>query len=124
MSGGSFLLPLRVNFPKLSETCLVVDHRICQGLSIMHWLLWNAWPGMSWEIRRRLWGKIVKRNPGIVPRPLDDAVTKVWGYSSENARHGREGRKLDLEEAQLIVGLAAVLAGYLVQKSWPSGAEP
>jgi hypothetical protein len=67
-------------------------------------------------------GEIIKRNPGIVPRPLDDAVAKVWGYSSENARHGRENRKLDLEEAQLIVGLAAVLAGYLVQKPWPSGA--
>jgi hypothetical protein len=65
-------------------------------------------------------GEVIKQNPGIVPKPLDDAVAKVWGWSSENARHGREGRKLDFQEAELIVGLAAVLTGYLTHKSWSS----
>ncbi len=61
-------------------------------------------------------GEIIKRNPGLFPKPLDDAVSKCWGYSSETARHAREGRELKYEEAQLIVGLAAVLTTYLTHK--------
>jgi len=65
---------------------------------------------------RHTLGEIVKKSPGLFPKPLDDAVSKCWGYSSETARHAREGRELEYEEAQLMVGLSAVLATYLTHK--------
>ena len=36
-------------------------------------------------------GQLVKRNPGLLPRPLDSALAKIWGYASNEARHVREG---------------------------------
>lgn len=64
-------------------------------------------------------GEIIKRNQGLVPRPLDEAIEKCWGYSSEMARHGREGQTLSLEEVQLMVGVSAVLSTYLSAKLKP-----
>lgn len=61
-------------------------------------------------------GEIIRKTPGLVPRPLDDVIEKCWGYSSEVARHGREGRNLSLEEVQLLVGLSAALSNYLSMK--------
>lgn len=61
-------------------------------------------------------GELVKRQPGLVPKPLDEAVTKSWGYASEQARHGREGRQLAWAEAELCVGVSAVVCSYLTQK--------
>jgi hypothetical protein len=62
-------------------------------------------------------GQILARKVAIVPKPLDQAVDKIWGFASDRARHVREGQALDREEAHLVVGLAAALAIYLVQKS-------
>jgi len=61
-------------------------------------------------------GEVIKRNPELFPRPLDEVVSKCWGFSSETARHVREGRELDYDEAQLVVGLSATLATYLTGK--------
>ncbi len=61
-------------------------------------------------------GEIMKRYPNIVPRPLDEAVSKIWGYASENARHVREGREATFEEAELVVGMVAAIATYLARK--------
>ena len=61
-------------------------------------------------------GEIIKRNPGLIPKPLDDAVAKAWGYASEHARHIREGRMPSYEEAELVVGLCASVSTYLVKK--------
>jgi hypothetical protein len=58
-------------------------------------------------------GEIIKRYPGLIPKPLDESVAKAWGFSSEAARHIREGRKPDRKEAELVVGLAATVATYL-----------
>jgi hypothetical protein len=58
----------------------------------------------------------MKRYRDIVPCPLDEAISKVWGYASENARHIREGREPTFEEAQLIVGIVSALSVYLVKK--------
>lgn len=60
--------------------------------------------------------EILKRNSDLIPKPLDAAVSKAWGYASENARHLREGRELSYEEAELIVGLCASVSTYLVKK--------
>jgi hypothetical protein len=62
-------------------------------------------------------GEIIKRHPGLIPAPLDQAIERAWGYSSEHARHLREGRNPDMDEAQLIVGLSAVVITYLSSKT-------
>ena len=61
-------------------------------------------------------GGIIKQYPDLLPKPLDKAISKIWGYSSEIARHGKEDRNLEREEVQLVVGLAAIVATYLTQK--------
>jgi hypothetical protein len=61
-------------------------------------------------------GEVLKRHPGLLPRPLDTALAQVWGYASNEARHVEEGREPSREEAELLVGLAAVLATYLTKK--------
>lgn len=61
-------------------------------------------------------GDILKRHKGLIPRPLDKAIEKAWGYASENARHIREGREPEFEEAELIVGVCASLGTYLAKK--------
>jgi AbiJ N-terminal domain 4 len=64
-------------------------------------------------------GQILARHATVVPKSLDVAVDKVWGFASDRARHVREGHTLDRHDAQLVVGLAASLASYLVQKAKP-----
>ncbi len=61
-------------------------------------------------------GAILKRHPGLVPKPLDTAVEKAWGYASERARHIKEGSEPARDEAELIVGIAATVATYLARK--------
>lgn len=61
-------------------------------------------------------GEIVKKHPGLLGEPLNTAVGKLWGYSSEQARHGRESRKLDPDEVELAVGAAIVIASFLVRR--------
>lgn len=58
-------------------------------------------------------GEILKRYPDIVPKPLDDAIARMWGYASEMARHVREGRTVARPEAELVVGVAAAACTYL-----------
>jgi hypothetical protein len=58
-------------------------------------------------------GQILDRNPGIVPRPLDEALERIWGFASEQGRHLREGRVPSEQEVILAVEVAAALAGYV-----------
>jgi hypothetical protein len=60
-------------------------------------------------------GDIIKRYPDLLPKPLDIAVDKAWGYASEMGRHIREGREPERKEVELIVGLAATVATYLTR---------
>lgn len=64
-------------------------------------------------------GDLIKRNPDLFPKPLDEAMHKLWGYASEFARHLREGRDPDLSEAIFIVGLAASVASFLLEREQP-----
>jgi hypothetical protein len=66
--------------------------------------------------RKATLGDIVKKYPTLFPKPVDEAVGKLWGFASENARHGRASRKISFEEAQLAVGTSAVLTTYLLGK--------
>jgi hypothetical protein len=60
-----------------------------------------------------------------IPRPLDQALEKVWGYASEVARHVREGEEPGWAECQLLVALAAALSAYLLRDESPEpGGSP
>lgn len=61
-------------------------------------------------------GEIMKRYKNLIPKPLDDAVTKMWGFASENARHITEGKEPSFEEAELVVGIVASVSTYLTKK--------
>lgn len=61
-------------------------------------------------------GEVIKRYDSLIPSPLDQVVSKAWGFASENARHLREGQALAHEEAELIVGVSSVLCSYLAAK--------
>lgn len=61
-------------------------------------------------------GEILKRYPDLLPRPVDEALSKLWGYASNEARHVEEGREPEREDAEMIVGLAATMATYLTRK--------
>jgi hypothetical protein len=61
-------------------------------------------------------GEILKRNRGLLPKPLDMALSQIWGYASNEARHVREGREISRDEAELLVGLSAAVSTYLVRK--------
>lgn len=66
-------------------------------------------------------GEILKRYPELLPKPLDLALSQVWGYASNEARQVLEGRDPIREEAQLIVGLAVTVTTYLIRKTAASG---
>lgn len=61
-------------------------------------------------------GTLIINHSGIIPRPLDDAIRKIWGFSSERGRHLKEGGEPSYEEAELVVHLTASLCVYLMSK--------
>jgi hypothetical protein len=68
---------------------------------------------------RETLGEIIGRRAADlgIPKPLDEAIQKAWGYASEMARHLREGRTPGREEAEFLVGVSAILTTYLLQKA-------
>lgn len=61
-------------------------------------------------------GDLIKRHPNIVPKPLDIAIEKIWGFTSEQGRHLREGQAPEYLEAELVVELSAAISTYLGKK--------
>lgn len=62
-------------------------------------------------------GYIMKRYENLIPPPLNEVVSKVWGYASENARHIRERGEPTFEEAVLIVSISSAITTYLTRKA-------
>ena len=60
---------------------------------------------VSGDTKRTL-GEIIKKHPGLLPPPVDDAAAKLWGFASEQGRHGKESRQLEWAETLLVVGTA------------------
>jgi hypothetical protein len=56
-------------------------------------------------------GQLVKRLD--LPKPLDTAAEKLWGYASNNARHGLEGQQVDTPEAELVVSVAVTVPSLI-----------
>jgi len=67
--------------------------------------------------QRATLGKVLKRYPDLFPKPLDEGISKLWGYASETGRHLREGRVPSRPEAELLVGVAATVCTYLTAKT-------
>ena len=61
-------------------------------------------------------GEILKRHEQMIPKPLDQALSKLWGFTSETGRHLREGRSPSRAEVELVVGLSATVCTYLTTK--------
>ena len=61
-------------------------------------------------------GKILSTNPNLLPKPLDEAVEKAWGYASERGRHLREGCLPSYEDAELTLAISSAVCRYLVRK--------
>lgn len=59
-------------------------------------------------------GPIIKRLN--LPAPLDQAVEKLWGFTSQQGRHILEGREPRFEEAELVVTTASALSVYLLRR--------
>lgn len=51
-----------------------------------------------------------------LPTPLDQAVEKLWGFTSQQGRHILEGRQPQFEEAELVVTSASALSVYLLRR--------
>jgi AbiJ N-terminal domain 4 len=62
-------------------------------------------------------GQVLKKNPGLVPSPLNAAVEKMWGFASDQGRHLLEGRDPGEAEVEFAVVAAAAIATYLVRKN-------
>jgi hypothetical protein len=62
-------------------------------------------------------GDVIKRHKDLLPKPLDEAIQKLWGFASENARHLCEGREPTHADAELVVSVAAATGNYLARKS-------
>lgn len=61
-------------------------------------------------------GDVIKRNRGLFPQPIDTLMEKAWGYTSNFGRHIQEGQPPSFEEAEMVVGLSAVICRYLARK--------
>jgi hypothetical protein len=66
--------------------------------------------------RKLTMGKIIEKHPSIVPKPLDSAIEKIWGFASNQGRHLQEGQAPEYLEAELVVELTAAIATYLGKK--------
>ena len=68
-------------------------------------------------------GQLIKHNTDIVPSPLNNVISTLFGYASENGRHLKEGKMPNQDEAELIVHLSASLCSYLTRKSFAIRSE-
>lgn len=59
-------------------------------------------------------GQIIARLE--LPKPLDAALEKLWGFTSEQGRHLREGRSPEFEDAQLVVTVASAVCTFLLSR--------
>jgi hypothetical protein len=61
-------------------------------------------------------GELMSKAGNIVPKPLDQAISYIWGFTSEQGRHLREGRNPGYLEAELVVEVSVAISTYLSKK--------
>jgi hypothetical protein len=59
-----------------------------------------------------------------LPKPMDMAVEKLWGYASEMGRHVREGRQPEFAEAEMAVTVSAAVVAYLIRRETAAILQP
>ena len=52
-----------------------------------------------------------------IPKPLDAAVEKMWGYASNRGRHIKEGQVANTSDAELVVSVACAVCTFLVKRA-------
>ena len=56
--------------------------------------------------------------PGLdLPKPLDEALHKLWGFASQYGRHVKEGASARDDEAELVVSIASVVSTFLAKRA-------
>lgn len=51
-----------------------------------------------------------------LPKPLDQAVSKLYGFASQHGRHVNEQSRPSLEDAELLVQVSCAVCSYLAKK--------
>jgi predicted DNA binding CopG/RHH family protein len=51
-----------------------------------------------------------------LPKPLDVATEKLWGFASDRTRHMREGKGVSDDEAELIVSVSCAVSAFLSKR--------
>ena len=75
--------------------------------------------------KKQTLGKIISRNPKLLPTPVLEAVHKLWGYASETARHVHEGKRAPtFDEAEFVVGVASSIITFLISLDLSSRSKP
>lgn len=54
-----------------------------------------------------------------LPKPLDQAVDKLWSFASQRGRHIAEGQDPNFEDAELVVTVSSAVSVYLLRRSRP-----
>jgi hypothetical protein len=75
----------------------------------------NVSPPMCAVRKGSRWGRFIKKHPERFPNPVGQAVSMLYGFASQKGRHITEGSEPDLKEVELIVGIAATVATYLIR---------
>jgi hypothetical protein len=52
-----------------------------------------------------------------LPRPLDTATEKLWGFASNHARHLHEGGSPGEDEAELVVSVSCAVCAFLIKRA-------
>jgi hypothetical protein len=52
-----------------------------------------------------------------LPKPLDVATEKLWGFASDRARHVREDKGVSDDEAELIVSVSCAVSAFLTKRT-------
>lgn len=65
--------------------------------------------------RKDTLGKLLPRLN--LPPPLDQAIKTLWGFSSERARHIREGETVDDDQAELVVSVSCAVCAFLAKRA-------
>ncbi len=65
---------------------------------------------------KKTFGQLLNDYPDILPKPLDEAAHKLWGFVSNRARHLSEGKAPEFAETSLAVGIASSFAAFMANK--------
>lgn len=52
-----------------------------------------------------------------LPKPLDQAIHKLWGFASQHGRHLQEGGTAGDDDAELIVSIACAVSIFLAKRA-------